>query len=397
MKIAAAAVTDPDAGRAARDCYSRIADELGGPPSLLLAHASVENDVPAIARVLAELAPGTCIHGATSCKGVMTRDGFFGYEGRGIGFWALRDEAGTYGTGMAEIGENPGDAGAESILAALEDAGRPGETPHLIWLTAAPGQEEAILAGIEGVVGHGVPIAGGSAADNTVSGDWLLFSGGVTSSNAVVASVFFPSVDLSFSFHSGYTPTSTKGVATKVHGRTILELDARPAAQVYDEWTGGSISGTLGAGGSVLELTTLHPLGRVVGNVGGSPYFQLSHPESVGVDGSMSLFTNIDQGDELVLMAGSLDSLITRAARVTQAAMDNAFMEEKDLSGALLTYCAGCMLTVGDQMDRVSESLARLLVTTPFLGLFTFGEQGCFIGGENRHGNLMISAVVFGQ
>jgi len=29
--------------------------------------------------------------------------------------------------------------------------------------------------------------------------------------------------------------------------------------------------------------------------------------------------------------------------------------------------------------------------------VFTLGEQGCFPGGENRHGNLMICATLFGR
>ena len=47
-------------------------------------------------------------------------------------------------------------------------------------------------------------------------------------------------------------------------------------------------------------------------------------------------------------------------------------------------------------MTEVSSGLARSLGNKPFLGNFTFGEQGCFVGGTNHHGNLMISVVVFG-
>ena len=43
---------------------------------------------------------------------------------------------------------------------------------------------------------------------------------------------------------------------------------------------------------------------------------------------------------------------------------------------------------------RYSE-LQAALPGIPFLGSFTFGEQGCFPGGENRHGNLMISVLLF--
>ena len=58
-------------------------------------------------------------------------------------------------------------------------------------------------------------------------------------------------------------------------------------------------------------------------------------------------------------------------------------------------YCAGCMLTVADRMPEVVSSIGSEF-KQPFLGTFTFGEQGCFLDSTNRHGNLMISAVVFG-
>ncbi len=48
-------------------------------------------------------------------------------------------------------------------------------------------------------------------------------------------------------------------------------------------------------------------------------------------------------------------------------------------------------------MDDVVGHLNDALDGHPFLGSFTFGEQGCFIGGENRHGNLMISVLLLGN
>lgn len=96
-------------------------------------------------------------------------------------------------------------------------------------------------------------------------------------------------------------------------------------------------------------------------------------------------------------MTGTLDSLISRAARVTEGAMKSLFWGDEDVSGVLLTYCAGCMLSVGDDMEHVARGLRDVLTGAPFLGSFTFGEQGCFAGGENRHDNVMISAVVLGR
>ncbi|MBF0256402.1 MAG: FIST C-terminal domain-containing protein, partial [Gammaproteobacteria bacterium] len=232
---------------------------------------------------------------------------------------------------------------------------------------------------------------------NTVEGHWVLAAWQQLFSNAVVVSVLFPSVATAFAFHSGYSPTAVSGKATRAEGRVLHEIDGRAAADVYNEWTQGAVAGALAEGGNVLASTTLHPLGRVVGSVGGVDYFRLSHPDSLTADHAITLFSDIEEGDELVLMEGSVDSLVSRAGRVAQSALDAGKMSAEDISGALVVYCAGCMLTVQSEMDRVVEGLNQTLSGAPFLGNFTFGEQGCFVGGENRHGNLMISVVVFGK
>jgi hypothetical protein len=138
-------------------------------------------------------------------------------------------------------------------------------------------------------------------------------------------------------------------------------------------------------------------LGRAVGSAGGLPYYRLSHPETLKKDGSLTLFASVEEGEKIALMEGSIDSLVKRAGRVASAALSAGGMRAEDASGALLIYCAGCMLAVREQMSDVVVSVNEVLKGKPFLGMFTFGEQGCFIGGENRHGNLMMSVVVFGR
>jgi hypothetical protein len=99
-------------------------------------------------------------------------------------------------------------------------------------------------------------------------------------------------------------------------------------------------------------------------------------------------------------MQGSIASLVSRAGRVADAARTllvegHRGRSEVELAGGLVIYCAGCMLAVGDSLPGVAKELVAALAGQPFIGAFTFGEQGCLLGGENRHGNLMISVAVF--
>jgi hypothetical protein len=68
----------------------------------------------------------------------------------------------------------------------------------------------------------------------------------------------------------------------------------------------------------------------------------------------------------------------------------------QSLAGGLMVYCAGCMMAVGPRMPEVAGNVAAGFDGHPFIGTFTFGEQGQMVG-RNVHGNLMISAVAFGR
>jgi hypothetical protein len=343
---------------------------------------------------LGEVAPGVPLHGGTTCLGVMTEAGFHAADGVGLGLFGLKDPGGRYGVGAVESGSDPRAAGAAAAREAMAAAGRSSRSPKLIWLTSAPGFEEDVLRGIEDAVGANVPIVGGSAADNTIAGHWRQFANGETYTDGIVVTAMYPSTAVHYAFRSGYVSTDRSGTVTRASGRTVYTIDGRPAAEVYNEWTGGAIDEFLG-GGNVLQATTLHPLGRIVQTIGDTAFYRLSHPETVTPGGGLTLFTNVEEGEDVVLMTGSRLSLVSRAGRVAQFALGRGFVSADQIAGGLVIYCAGCMLAVRDRMDEAAASVREALGGKPFLGAFTFGEQGCFLGGVNHHGNLMISAVVF--
>lgn len=394
MKIATGWSTAPITAEAFDAAYKKLLVALGEAPSYMIVYASVEHSVDELLDALKHKAPDIPVHGGSSCLGVMSAEGFHQQDGVGLGLFGIYDPDGDYGVGIVPIHDNARAAGAKAIEAAIADAGRMGEPPDLVWLNSVPGSEEDVLLGIQDVLGENVPVAGGSVADNTVSGGWYQFTHNGTLTNAVLVTALYPSRETHLGFYSGYTPASKTGIATRAEGRTVFEIDGKPAASVYNQWTGGTIGDFL-QGGNILMSTTLHPLGRVVGQVGQLPYYQLSHPEAVTQDGGIAFFSEIKTGDKLTLMRGSIDSLVLRAGRVAEFVLQRANLSKGKISGALIVYCAGCMLTVQEEMEYVAAEIRDALGEVPFLGVFTFGEQGCFIHGENRHGNLMISVVVF--
>ncbi len=393
-RIATAAASLPDSRSAARRCADDLVKQGMAEPDYIMIQADARHDLAALGAVLREYWPEVRIHAATSCLGSMTDGGLYIGPEPGVCMWALRDPEGDYGTASGPLLGDPRSAARDLARQALLEADRLGESPALVWLSSAPGFEEAVIAGIQDAVGGSTPIVGGSAADNAIQGHWRVMGQGEPVGNGLVLTVMFPSAKLGSAFHSGYSPTEHRGRITRSQGRRVLEIDGQPAARVYAGWTGGAVKvpeeGTL----NVLMDTTLWPLGRKMETIGGADVYLLSHPETLAADGALTLFTDVAEGEELVLMSGTVDTLLQRPVLVAHSACRVGEIAESQVAGMILVFCAGCMLTVKDRLEEIRHSLTVALPGVPFIAAFTFGEQGPPLACQNRHGNLMISAVM---
>ena len=394
MKLASAYSVLPDTGEATAAAVASLLGALEGVPDLLVVYATEQHARQDLIDSLRSAAPAAQIVGGTSCGGVMTEAGFHAGPGGALGLLGVADADGSYGVGAAPLGDDAAAAAAEAVKRALSAAGRDFESPVLVWCCQPPGQEEAVIAGIQSVVGRSTPIIGGSSADEAIAGNWRQFSAdGVLDDHAVVA-VLFPSVPYGAAFQSGYAPTEHAGVVTRASNRRVFEIDHRPAIEVYSAWTEGAIAPD--ATGMILGKSTPTPFGRVAATHNGVPLYVLSHPALVGEEGDLTLFTDVAEGDAISMMRGSAESLLQRAGLVVADACAAGGWRRAETRGGLVIYCGGCMLHVRDRMDEVAQRVSDAMGGAPFLGAFTFGEQGAIVDSGARHGNLMVSALTFG-
>lgn len=333
---------------------------------------------------------------STSCRGFLNSNGEFDKENiKLMAFFSQRDH---FGVGNAEINADPKKAAKESLQMAIRNSKRMGEPPTTIWLSSIPGDEELILEGIQAEVGKNVPIIGGSIADESIQGNWFQITPQGIGRNECALVTIYSDLQIATSFHNGYFKGSSSGIVTKAQKRQIIEIDHQPAFEVYSQWTGQNIKRISGSEQEILSLTSLHPLAREAGKIFNIPYFKLSHPEKVLANDAMSLFTDIETGEEVFLLSGSVDDLIQKSGQSIELALRGNNILSEDVLGGLMTFCAGCMLTVDERMSEVQNIIQKVLPhTPPLLMSFTFGEQGPLWAGENAHGNLMYSVLLFSK
>lgn len=355
---------------------------------------SVRHGAEALRRGLIGGLPGVPLLGSTSSVAVGTGTGF--HPGAVAGFWLVGDGF-RFGTALTDKAGGRA-AGERAAKAALAAAGMTGAQARFALVHPTPGDEEALLEGAFGALDKQTAIIGGSAADDDLSAKWATWTHqGVQADGFALAVCDWP-WKIGANYQAGYIPTEKRGKVTGVKGRLLLTIDHRPAAEVYDEWTSGSIRAAMVGGGKVLNQTTLAPLGKPHGMFGGIEAYVLVHPERVdAATRGLTLFANVEQGQDVVLMHSNSDALVARGGNVARAALGRSGMAASEVAGARVIYCAGCMFAIKPQMPQTMDGIRKALGEVPFTAHFSFGEQGCVLPKQVAHGNLMASTLLLGR
>lgn len=354
----------------------------GKSPGLALLFATVDMDLPVLAREVARRLGRVPIFGCSSFTGILTTAGFQSGPDGVAGLMLLSGVRA--GVSRCLLGENPARAGALAARLAVQKAAREGP-PALFLVSSPPGSEEAVVAGISRKY-PGVPIVGGSPADNTIEGKWQVFANGrVLPQSAVVAALYVPG-RVGRAFGSGYRPTRIRARAGAA-GRLLKTLDGRPALDVYADWTGKQREDLIGDW-KLLGECLLAPLATPVQDA-----YLIKHLAVGNEDGTIGAFAEFADGEDVVLMEATTDEIISAAGEVVRQAVQGI----QDIRAVFLVHCAGRRVALGDRIGEVVGAVRSVIGDAPFLGFCSFGEQGMLVPGVNLHGNLMLSALVLGE
>lgn len=122
-------------------------------------------------------------------------------------------------------------------------------------------------------------------------------------------------------------------------------------------------------------------------------YSVYSFPRRCKEDGTIGAFAEFADGEDVVLMEATTDEIILAAGDVVRQAAQGI----RDIRAVFSVHCAGRRVALGDRIGEVVGAVKSVVGDAPFLGFCSFGEQGMLVPGVNRHGNLMLSALVLGE
>lgn len=349
-------------------------------------YSGVQYDQKALLDAIAKELPGVPLVGNTSFTGVITEQGFVSGDDGFVGIMALGDKDMAVGVAGSP---KQGDARATGHKVAVEAMKKAGKTtaPDYFFMVASPGEEEFYLKGISEVIGR-VPCFGGSAADNTITGEWVLYTDEMITPEGVAVAFFYTDKKFANVYTGAYKETKKSGVITKVEDyRKICEIDGVPALEKYMEWTGATPDQV--KGGDLLGYSITAPIG-VKDPLG--DLIAIRHPQAGNDDNTISVGSNAAENTVAILMEGSVDQLITS----TGATLKQTAERLGAPAGAyMLVHCGGRRAGIGDRIDEVAAQLKAASGGVPFITEFTFGEFGYEDDSRNTCGGLMLSFTGF--
>ena len=350
--------------------------------------------------------PGRWGHlvGWSSDRGIIAPDGYHSSADGVVGVLSFRLPGLEVGVGCAGFDEtdSPGASAVLALRRAVADAGRQWgtELPGMIVMsTTYHGHEEAVLEALDPETGESVPVMGGTAAGNASAGvpHGSVIANDKALRRGLVLAVFYADRPFRWAFRGDFNRTSKSGVVTAVagKGRVIRQIDGRPALEVYNEWSGGRVAEAMRSGRDMNTFTGLYPLCRMLHSERASHnLFVHAWPaHDAATSGALVTSASVAEGDKVYFCEGSWNILLNHIGALTRDAKAGG---SSRIGAALFICCEAVLKNIPSrQRDQIAYLLNESLGEAPWMGPFTWGEQGNFPGVGNYHGNLLTGVTLF--
>lgn len=355
---------------------------------MAFAYASCEYDLDSVLAGIADEMPGIPVIGNTSYTGVITPEGFISSEDGFAAVMAVAEAGMEVGIAAVEKGSCAIEDGEKAARLAMEKVGKT-TPPDYYYMVAPPAEEEFYVKGITKAIGR-VPFFGGSAADNTITGHWKLFTDKGVFADGVAVAFFYTDKEMKNKFTGAYRETKDMGIITKVaNNRSLVEIDGVKALDKYASWRGMSADDL--KGGALLAATCVSPLG-VKDRLG--DLTAIRHPMNGNDDGSMAVGNYLAEGTAVIRMEASVDELIDSTGNTLNELKARM---EGPIGAFHLVHCGGRRAAIDSRIDEVAKQIKAAAGEVPFIVEFTFGEYGYEADGLNTCGGLMLSFTAFGK
>lgn len=387
MKANVAWSIEEDAFSAGKACAKKAVLDLMKTKVAILFSSVKYNQEALLEGMKQELGTAPII-GCTSNGGILVPDGYITSENGFAGILAIGDEETEVGVSSSSKLASARETGRKVAIDAMNKIGTK-YSPSYFFMVATPGEEEEYAKGVQDVIGD-VPMFGGSAADDNLSGEWKIITSEGIYSEGVAVAFFYTNKEMKNEYTGKYHETVNSGVITEIKGkRTLKKINGIPAMKQYAEWTGLKTKNLME--NQILTASILKPLG--VKTISGSVTI-IRHPMNGNSDYSIDVGNDLSVNTAVIQMQANVEELI-KAPKLALRKLKSK-LESKPVA-YLLVHCGGRKIAIGERINEVAKLVKEEAGDVPYIMPFTFGEYGRPEHEANCLGGLMLSMIGFGE
>lgn len=385
IKAHTASIVHEDARIAGRDLALELLDELGDKPDLVLMFVSARYNLEAVVNGFHQACgPGVQVAGCSSYAEIDDTGGKTD-SATAMGF---KFGSGISATTMSGTPENNDARGLGQRL------GRQAKEVRADLVIAFPDglslNQTQFMFGLQDVLGASFPIIGGGAADlGQFKETFQIRDREVISGGASMVALSGP-IKLVTAVSRGWIPVgATRRITRMENGNVCLEMDGRPALDLYEEYLGPRTSEMPG-------VSIEYPVGVVGGLPEALPADDcqiLRLQAVVGVDyarRSLVFNAEIPEGAEVRMTTTTRSDVIAAAnnagARIVQ--------QLPKANVALMFTCMARKIVLGPRYREELENTLQQLGGIPRVGFYSYGEIAPVNGIAMCHGETFTIALL---
>jgi hypothetical protein len=353
----------------------RAIAELGSEPGLVLVFLAGELEPEAVAAETREAAAGALVAGMTGTAAIGA-DGVVEAGCSAIAFSASVPAG--VGTAEGADGRKSGREATSRAMAAIDGV------PHgivLLLVDSESGDQAEIVAGAYAVAGGRIPLAGGAAGGSARA----RFADGRALSDGVVAVAIGSTTPIGVGVAHGCVPRRIPSIVTRSEGPRVIQLDGRPAQDVYLETLGVDAV----ADDEFEVLAMIHPLAEP--ELSGS--VRPRYVRGRDGDGALLCATSIERNAAVEVCDQTPDTIVESAR---EAVADAVSQLERPVGAALVFDCAARSAWFGTPLaERELEAVLDAFgEPAPGLaGAYTRGEIGRARGAKGDRNHSVVVAA----
>jgi hypothetical protein len=371
--------------KAATDARER----LGSDPIFGIVFATSKVDLSAIAQGVNDVLGETPVIGCSSA-GEFVSDRI---SDGGLAVSLLASDEMSVSVGMGEGLRSNTPRAVRQLCADLKKNARqspPSGATHrtvLLLSDGMAGNGEGLVDTLAMELGGGVTLAGGAAGDDAAFKETFVFVNKRVARDAAVAAELISKKKIGVGVYHGWCAASAPGSVTKAEGGRLIEIDGKPAIEMYREYARNKLGVTLTKENQNHFVFT-HELGIVLMN----NELKVRAPLSVNDDGSINCATEVPVGQQVRIVEGDHEAIIAAARTAAEHAV--AGIGGQQAAGAIVFDCVARKLVLRDGFGREVQAFQDV-VKAPVMGFNTYGEIARVRGQlSGFHNTTAVVAVV---